>query len=121
MEITKDSPIIMMLGDYDRLRQMFMVILDNAIKFTEEFKSIYINIAKKDKIIVSIKDEGIGMDENDLANIFEKFYKSSLRQNKSGTGLGLAIAKQIALKHNGNIEVSSKLGEGSTFTFTFPF
>ncbi len=120
VEITKDSPIIMMLGDYDRLRQMFMVILDNAIKFTEEFKSIYINIAKKDKIIVSIKDEGIGMDENDLANIFEKFYKSSLRQNKSGTGLGLAIAKQIALKHNGNIEVSSKLGEGSTFTFTFP-
>ena len=73
VEITKDSPIIMMLGDYDRLRQMFMVILDNAIKFTEEFKSIYINIAKKDKIIVSIKDEGIGMDENDLANILKNF------------------------------------------------
>lgn len=120
IEITKDRSVIMMLGDYDRLRQMFMVILDNAIKFSNEYKTVYITLSKTDKIIVSIRDEGIGMDENDLANIFEKFYKSNLRQNASGTGLGLAIAKQIALKHDGNIEVSSKLGEGSTFTFTFP-
>lgn len=55
-----------------------------------------------------------------MNNIFDKFYKSSLRQNASGSGLGLAIAKQIAIKHDGKIDVSSVLGEGSTFTFTFP-
>lgn len=120
IEFFKNQSVIMMLGDYDRIRQMFMVILDNAIKFSDEYKNVYINLSKTDKIIVSIRDEGIGMDENDLANIFEKFYKSNLRQNASGTGLGLAIAKQIALKHDGNIDVTSKLGVGSTFTFTFP-
>lgn len=120
IEIIKNQDVIMMLGDYDRLRQMFMVILDNAIKFSDKFQTVYINISKSDKINVSITDQGIGMDEDELENIFEKFYKSSLKQNDSGTGLGLSIAKQIALKHGGNIEVSSKLGVGSTFAFTFP-
>ncbi|NLP15788.1 MAG: cell wall metabolism sensor histidine kinase WalK [Clostridiales bacterium] len=120
IDITKEQPVIMMSGDYDRLRQMFIIILDNAIKFSDEGKTVYINISKTDKITVSIKDEGIGIDTNDLENIFEKFYKSNLRQNASGTGLGLAIAKQIAIKHEGSIDVDSKLGEGSCFTFTFP-
>ncbi|MDI9509789.1 MAG: ATP-binding protein [Bacillota bacterium] len=120
VDIVRNQPVIMMLGDYDRLRQMFMVILDNAIKFSDENKTIHINISNEDKIRVSIKDEGIGMDKNDLDNIFEKFYKSNLRQNASGTGLGLAIAKQIAIKHEGHVDVSSELGVGSTFTFTFP-
>jgi signal transduction histidine kinase len=122
VEIIKNQPVIMMLGDYDRLRQMFMIILDNAIKFSDEYKTVHINLSKSDKILVSIKDEGIGMDNNDLENIFEKFYKSNLMQNESGTGLGLAIAKQIAIKHEGNIEVESSLGVGSIFTFAFlPF
>ncbi len=120
IEVVKDSPVLMMEGDYDRLRQMFMVILDNAIKFSNENKTVHINLSKKDKIKVSIRDEGIGIEPNDIANIFEKFYKTNLRQNASGTGLGLAIAKQIALKHGGNIEVSSTPGVGSTFIFTFP-
>ncbi|NLJ96072.1 MAG: HAMP domain-containing histidine kinase [Clostridiales bacterium] len=120
IDISKNQDVIMMLGDYDRLRQMFMVILDNAIKFSDKCKTVYINISKSDKIYVSIRDEGMGMDEDELANIFEKFYKSNLKQNDSGTGLGLSIAKQIALKHGGNIEVSSKIGEGSTFAFIFP-
>ncbi len=120
IEVTKENPINMILGDYDRLRQMFMVILDNAIKFSEENKSVHIKIERSDKIIVSIKDEGIGIDPSDINNIFEKFYKSNLRQNASGTGLGLAIAKQIALKHNGSIGVNSTPGLGSEFIFTFP-
>lgn len=120
IEIVKDQPVIMMLGDYDRLRQMFMIILDNAIKFSEENKTVHINLSKSDKILVTIKDEGIGMDINDLENIFEKFYKSNLSQNASGTGLGLSIAKQIAIKHEGYIEVKSTLGVGSVFTFVFP-
>lgn len=119
-EVEKDSPVTMILGDYDRLRQMFMVILDNAIKFSVENKTVHINIVKSDKIIVSIKDEGIGIEPSDIGNIFEKFYKSNLRQNASGTGLGLAIAKQIAIKHEGSIDVKSTPGEGSEFIFCFP-
>jgi Signal transduction histidine kinase len=120
IEVTKDSPSSLILGDYDRIRQMFMVILDNAIKFSGENKMVHINLSKTDKIKVSIIDEGVGIDAADISNIFEKFYKSNLRQNASGTGLGLAIAKQIALKHDGTIEVNSTPGVGSEFIFTFP-
>jgi signal transduction histidine kinase len=120
IKVINQEPIVMILGDYDRLRQMFMVILDNAIKFSEDNKAVHINISKSDKIRVSIQDEGVGIDPADIANIFEKFYKSNLRQNASGTGLGLAIAKQIALKHDGKIEVNSTPGVGSEFIFTFP-
>jgi len=118
--VFKDSPISMILGDYDRLRQMFMVILENAIKFSDKNKKVHIKISKTDKIIVSIQDEGIGIEQVDISNIFEKFYKSNLRQNASGTGLGLALAKQIATKHDGTIEVNSTPGVGSEFIFTFP-
>jgi signal transduction histidine kinase len=120
IEVTKDNPVYMILGDYDRLRQMFMIILDNAIKFSEENKTIHIKLSKSDKIKVSIQDEGAGIDPSDIGNIFEKFYKSNLRHNASGTGLGLAIAKQIAIKHDGAIDVNSALGIGSEFIFTFP-
>lgn len=120
IKVDKDNPVLMIQGDYDRLRQMFMVILDNAIKFSGEDKTVHINLSKQDKIVVSIKDEGIGIEPSDIANIFEKFYKTNLRQNASGTGLGLAIAKQIAIKHGGSIEVLSIPRVGSTFIFTFP-
>jgi signal transduction histidine kinase len=119
INISKDSESVMMLGDYDRLRQMFMVIFDNAVKFSKENSTIYIKITCMDTIRISIKDEGVGISKEELPYIFEKFYKSKLRQNANGSGLGLAIAKQIALKHNGKIEVLSELGKGTEFIFTF--
>lgn len=119
VEIEKDQPIYMMMGDYDRLRQMFLIILDNAIKFTEENSMIHIILSKTDKLRVSIRDEGIGISKEDLPSIFDKFYKSKLKQNEQGSGLGLAIAKQIALKHGGTIEVNSTLGAGTEFVFYF--
>lgn len=120
IEVIKEQPMLMILGDYDRLRQMFMVILDNAIKFSHENKTVHIKLTKSDKIKVSIQDEGVGIEASDISNIFEKFYKSNLRQNASGTGLGLAIAKQIAIKHDGTVEVNSTPGVGSEFIFLFP-
>lgn len=119
IEMTKDNDCCMMMGDYDRLRQMFMVIVDNAVKFSEENSKIYINLTSIDKIKVIIQDLGCGISEDELPNIFEKFYKSKLRQNANGSGLGLVIAKQIAMKHGGEIMVSSKVGDGTTFIFTF--
>lgn len=114
-----EEPCLMM-ADYVRLRQMFVVIVDNAIKFSRDGASIFINIEENENIRVSIRDEGVGITEEELPYIFEKFYKSKLRQNAKGSGLGLAIARQICLKHDGTIQVESKVGEGTTFTFTFP-
>ena len=105
------------MGDYDRLRQMFMVIIDNAVKFSYNDSHIDINIDKRDKLYISITDYGIGIPADALPNIFDKFYRSKLQMNEKGSGLGLAIAKSIVTKHGGTIEVESKEGEGTTFTF----
>lgn len=120
IEVNQPEEPCLMMADYVRLRQMFVVIVDNAIKFSKDGASIYINIEEKENIRVSIRDEGVGITEEELPYIFEKFYKSKLRQNAKGSGLGLAIARQICLKHDGTIQVESKVGEGTTFTFTFP-
>lgn len=119
INLTYANDVCLMYGDYDRMRQMFLVICDNAIKFSHENSSIYISIQNGEKLIISIRDEGIGIVKEELDNIFEKFYKSKLRQNAKGSGLGLAIAKQIALKHNGTIEVKSEVGVGTEFIFAF--
>ena len=119
-DIYTELPVIMMLGDYDRLRQMFLVILDNAVKFSPENSVVHIRISCEEQIIISIRDEGIGISEEEQKYIFEKFYKSRLRQNAKGSGLGLAIAKQIAIKHGGTIDTQSEVGKGTEITFTFP-
>ena len=119
IEFQKDIDFILIMGDYDRLRQMFLVILDNAVKFSPENSTIHVSIKTKNDICISIRDEGIGIAREEINNIFEKFYKSKLRQNATGSGLGLMIAKQIALKHNAEILVNSTLGEGTEFIFLF--
>ena len=119
LELSKDLPVYMMMGDYDRLKQMFLIILDNAIKFSNENSTIHIFLTKQDKLRVSIRDEGIGISDEELPSIFDKFYKSKLKQNKQGSGLGLAIAKQIALKHDGEVFVNSEKNKGAEFVFLF--
>ncbi|MPN54097.1 Alkaline phosphatase synthesis sensor protein PhoR [bioreactor metagenome] len=99
-------------GDYGRLRQMFLVILDNAIKFSPENQFIDINV-DKDKI--TITDYGAGIHKKDLNHIFERFYKTSDEGNKNGTGLGLAISKEIAERHNLNLSVESSFGNYTSF------
>lgn len=120
IDLKTEWPVIMMLGDYDRLRQMFLVILDNAVKFSPEDSTVYIRLTCEEQIFVSIRDEGIGISEEEQEFIFEKFYKSKLRQNAKGSGLGLAIAKQIAIKHDGTIEIKSEVGKGTEIIFAFP-
>ena len=109
-----------MMGDYGRLRQMFLVIVDNAVKFSRENSKVYITMECDNEIRVAIRDEGVGISEEELPNIFDKFYKSKLRQNAKGSGLGLAIAREICLKHDGQIKVDSEVGQGTTFRFIFP-
>ena len=114
-----DDQYCFMLGDYDRLRQMFMVIMDNAIKFSYENSVVDVNIEIDEKMHISIRDHGVGIKASVLPNIFEKFYKSKLQMNETGSGLGLMIAKSIAIKHGGDIIVESIEGQGSEFIFEF--
>jgi len=103
-------------GDYGRLRQMFLIILDNAVKFSPSGSTV--NISLKNGIVM-IRDRGKGISSDDLPYIFDRFYKARTEDNKSGSGLGLAIAKQIADRHGVQVTVRSKLNEGSEFQFVF--
>ena len=118
----------LILGDYDRLRQMFLIIVDNAVKFSYEKGRIEITLTKsqpgkgresKPMLDICIRDYGVGISKEQLPYVFEKFYKSKLKQNEKGTGLGLMIARQIALRHGGDIQVESQEGEGTAFLFSF--
>ena len=110
---------IIVTGDHHRLRQMFMTVLDNAVRFSLKQGNIYIKIYKNEGLIISIRDEGAGISKEELPYIFDRFHKTKDKSNKDGTGLGLAIAKQIAQGHDINISVNSELGKGSEFIFEF--
>ena len=109
-----DTDNYVLEGDYGRLRQMLLIILDNAIKFSKPYCTVEISLVKN---ILSIKDYGLGIAESDLPHIFEKFYKSRSEENKCGTGLGLSIAKQIAVRHNIDLTCESKVNFGTKFIF----
>lgn len=118
IEITleQDTQTNIVSGDYGRLRQMFFIILDNAIKFSPLTSTITVSLKEN---TVTIKDLGIGIAPEDLPYIFDRFYKVLSENNKNGTGLGLAIAKQIADRHDIEVSVSSKPNEGTEFRFFF--
>ncbi|QNB48164.1 HAMP domain-containing protein [Thermanaerosceptrum fracticalcis] len=111
---------IIVYCDADRIEQLLIILLDNAIKYTPSGGAVEVDLRdEKEKVFLSIKDTGIGIPEEDLPFIWERFYKvdkSRNRQNQNGTGLGLSIAKQIADLHHAEMTVESKLHEGSTFT-----
>ncbi len=110
-------------GDPDWLLQLFIDLLDNAIKYTTDGGKIVFSIEeKKDQCIVSVKDNGIGISAEDLPYIFERFYRADKARSRrmGGTGLGLAVVKHIVEAHGARIEVKSTLGKGSTFILSFP-
>lgn len=112
---------LMFEGDYGRIRQMIIIILDNAIKFSPENKNITINFKKKkNQYILNISDEGRGISEDDIDKIFNRYHKSNTEENRAGMGLGLAIAHQIATRHGISISVKSVQNVKTTFTFSFP-
>jgi len=110
-------------GDKNKMRQVISNIIDNAIKYTKE-GSVEINTeTKDDKIIISVKDSGIGIEKEKVNEIFNKFARSdkAIKMNVVGTGLGLFVAKVMVEAHEGNIWVESDgLGKGSTFFIRLP-
>jgi len=109
-------------GDPFKLEQMMVNLMDNAIKYTERGE-IRVTIGSAEgKVLIRIRDTGIGIPSQDLARIFERFYvvDKSRSRKFGGTGLGLSIVKHIVLLHNGTIDVESSSDGGSTFTITLP-
>lgn len=108
-------------GDY--IKQLFLNLIDNAIKYTPEGGTVIINqFTRNNEITIEVIDNGVGIPKEDKSKIFQRFYRVDKARSRSvgGTGLGLAITKHIVNSLQGNISVESKLGEGSKFIVTIP-
>ena len=105
-------------GDADRIKQVFVNILDNALKYTKQGGKIMVTAEIADDVIViSIADTGCGISPEDLPHVKEKFYKTNMTVH--GSGIGLAVADEIVKLHKGSLEIDSVLGEGTTVTISF--
>ena len=109
-------------GDEQRISQVILNLIGNAIKFTDQGSVTIETKIKNQDFIVTVSDTGPGLSEEDQQKIFEEFRQAdgSSTRKKGGTGLGLSISKKIVEMHKGNIGVESTLGEGSTFWFSLP-
>jgi signal transduction histidine kinase len=109
-------------ADEDRLKQVFVNLLSNAVKYTDK-GSIEVSLnCTADGCTVSVADTGIGIPENDLSRVFERFFRSDKSRSRTtgGAGIGLAIAQAIVAAHGGKIEAASKMGQGSVFSVFLP-
>lgn len=125
IEVNLSSPEeLYMEGDEDRLRQIFVNLLSNAISYTPEGGKIFVNISvtEQETVRVTIADTGIGIPEKDLPRIFERFYRVDKARSRGsgGTGLGLSIVKHLVELHKGTITVQSTVGKGTTFILELP-
>lgn len=127
-----DSPVqvsimevdqVCVFGDSDRLKQLLLNLVDNAIKYTPAGGAVSMSLSKNDRYaVVEVIDSGVGIPAEDLPRIFDRFYRvdKARTRNPGGSGLGLSIARWIAEAHGGNIKVQSVIGEGSTFSVRLP-
>lgn len=122
--IKNNAEHLEILGDKDSLIQLFMILLDNAIKYSAPGKTIELAAyGKNNNAYLSITDHGYGIEAVDLPHIFERLYRADSSRSKEkigGYGLGLSIAKKIVELHKGAVDATSKMGEGSTFTVRIP-
>jgi len=123
LEFTWDcsNTLPFILIDEARLEQVLINLIHNAIKFTPPGGQIHVSAEKKNNSIVfAVQDTGIGIPQNDVDRIFERFYKTDRSRSKSGTGLGLSIARHLVEAHQGKLWVESTINKGSTFYFSIP-
>ena len=116
--ITDFSQCPPVYANADRLEQMLIILLDNAIKYTEEGSVSLSARWDDDKVVISVKDTGIGIDEKDLPYVFDRFYKVDKAHSGKGSGLGLSIAKELLKRMGEDIRVASEKGKGTQFSFT---
>ena len=122
--VTIEGPSLEIFADSDRIHQVLTNLLSNAIKFSPQQGKVFIQVQfnEAQDLVISVKDQGKGIDPQDQELIFQKFTQATSARNPlvKGTGLGLAIAKAIVEEHDGQISVRSTVGQGSTFSFTLP-
>ncbi len=119
--VTEISDTKELLADQDSMRQLALILLDNAIKYTPVNGRITVRLESRDRhAILTVADTGIGISSEDLPHIFERFFRADRSRKAGGTGLGLSIAKWIVDQHGGTINVDSTLGRGTTFTVKLP-
>jgi signal transduction histidine kinase len=114
---------IQVVGDEDRLRQLVLILLDNAIKYTPVGGSVTLGLSQYDgRAEIVVRDTGVGIPPNDLPHVFERFYRADPARSRDpgGTGLGLPIARWIAEQHGGTIAMQSAPGHGTTVTVQLP-
>ena len=111
------------LGDHEKIEQIFVNLIDNAIKYTPDNGRVTVSLtAQADHIRAAVADNGIGIPKKDVERVFERFYRVDKARSRQvgGTGLGLGIAKHIVLAHNGEIDIDSRLDEGTTISISLP-
>lgn len=121
IQLDNQAGLVIFCGDYDRLRQMFITILDNSIKFSPPEGMISVCMYYKNQhCVISFTDHGPGILPQDIPHIFDRFYKNGSEGNENGSGLGLPIARQIADRHDIRITCESIPDSHTTFFFTLP-
>jgi len=121
IQIPEDIPLLNI--DREAFSQALINLLNNALKFSPDRKEVYVNVKKDaENVIIEVKDKGIGISQDEIDKIFDKFYqgRNALRRSIKGTGLGLTLVKHTVEAHGGRISVESKIGQGSTFSLVFP-
>jgi signal transduction histidine kinase len=122
--ITHDrlDPRAIVRGDANRLRQVFAILLENALRYSNSGGRVEVRVTKtNENVEITVEDEGIGFSEEYSDLIFERFYRApNAEAQASGTGLGLPVAKAIVKAHKGTISLKGKLGEGATATVILP-
>lgn len=108
-------------GNENLLKLVFVNLIDNALKFSDN-KPVSIDIEyRKTDVKISVKDQGIGINQDDIPHLFEPFYRAGNAQNKKGHGIGLSLIHKVVALHNGTIEISSKPGEGTVIELFLPY
>lgn len=119
LQYAGNGPLPAVMGDADRLRQVFINVLDNAIKYSDAGDTVRVDYALMDKAVqVVFGDTGTGISEEDLPQIKRKFYKADM--TRPGSGIGLAVADEIISGHGGSLEIHSKQGVGTSVIITLP-
>ena len=112
---------IMATFDRGRILQVASILLDNAVKYTPEGGTVTVGVRERgDRVELEVADTGVGIREDELPLIFERFHRADAARAEDGTGLGLSIARQIAEAHGGTIKATSKVGVGSAFVLVLP-
>jgi two-component system sensor histidine kinase SenX3 len=123
VQVLDVDPGTVIVADHRQLTTAVFNVLENAVKYSERGSSVQVRVHEDGgDVSIVVKDHGIGIPSRDLERIFERFYRVDKARSREtgGTGLGLAIVRHILRNHGGEVQVSSREGEGSTFTLTVP-